>query len=376
MRVIVVGGGIMGLSAAWGLARAGARVTVLEQGALPNPLGSSVDEHRLIRHPYGAEEGYTRMIEPAFRAWAALWEDLGEVLYERTGTLALQTPGATWTAASREVLRRVGVPCAALSPDEVGRRWPWLVTDDLEEALYLDGGGALLAGPIVGALARWLGGRADVVTEAEVVEVDAEAGRVALASGATLSADAVVVAAGPWAARLLPELAPRLVPSRQVVGYLTPPAALQAAWGRAPMLLDIGAESGFYAVPPVRGTGLKVADHTFSMTGDPDRDRDGELAELGPVLAAAGRRLRGFDDYRLTRIKTCFYTVAPEERFVVERRGRSVVMGGFSGHGFKFGALMGLAVASVVRGEADAADLAAWAAGQEVGLSPGWPLST
>ena len=51
MRVIVVGGGIMGLACAWALVRRGHQVTLYEQGPLPNPLGSSHDQHRLIRLP-------------------------------------------------------------------------------------------------------------------------------------------------------------------------------------------------------------------------------------------------------------------------------------------------------------------------------------
>ena len=53
MRVIIVGGGIAGLSTAWALQKSGVQVTLLEQGPLPNPLASSVDDHRLIRYPYG-----------------------------------------------------------------------------------------------------------------------------------------------------------------------------------------------------------------------------------------------------------------------------------------------------------------------------------
>ena len=49
MKAIVVGGGIMGLATAWALAREGHAVELFEQGPLPNPLASSMDEHRLIR---------------------------------------------------------------------------------------------------------------------------------------------------------------------------------------------------------------------------------------------------------------------------------------------------------------------------------------
>src|SRR5260370_39325593 len=69
MKAIIVGGGIMGLSTAWALAREGHDVELFEQAELPNPLASSMDEHRLIRHPYGDHIGYARMIDDAFTAW-------------------------------------------------------------------------------------------------------------------------------------------------------------------------------------------------------------------------------------------------------------------------------------------------------------------
>lgn len=38
-HLVIVGGGIMGLSTAWAAARRGMRVTLLEQHGIPNPLG-------------------------------------------------------------------------------------------------------------------------------------------------------------------------------------------------------------------------------------------------------------------------------------------------------------------------------------------------
>ena len=43
MRVIVVGGGIMGLACAWALRRRGHDVALYEQGPLPNPHAASCD---------------------------------------------------------------------------------------------------------------------------------------------------------------------------------------------------------------------------------------------------------------------------------------------------------------------------------------------
>jgi glycine/D-amino acid oxidase-like deaminating enzyme len=200
-----------------------------------------------------------------------------------------------------------------------------------------------------------------------VLAVDPERAQVEPAGEPPLQADIVVVAAGPWVARLLPGLAGRVTPSRQLVAYVRPPEALAPLWAKAPMLLHIGREDGIYVVPPVAGHGMKLGDHRFVMGGDPDHDRRAHEAELLGVLEACRSRLRDFDRYRLDHGKTCFYTVEPDERFIVEPVGRAGwVMTGFSGHGFKFGALMGLKLAAALDGEIDAASLSRYVAGESL----------
>ena len=41
------------------------------------------------------------------------------------------------------------------------------------------------------------------------------------------------------------------------------------------------------------------------------------------------------------RAETCVYTNMPDERFVIERRGRYVIGSACSGHGFKFAPAVG-----------------------------------
>jgi glycine/D-amino acid oxidase-like deaminating enzyme len=123
---------------------------------------------------------------------------------------------------------------------------------------------------------------------------------------------------------------------------------------------------GFYAVPPVAGTPLKIGDHRFSLTGDPEADaREATAAEREGVLEFARRRLRGLAGYRVLGARACYYDVEPEERFVLEPLGaRAFVMSGFSGHGFKFGALLGLALARAAGDPTLARGLPGWAAGR------------
>ena len=180
------------------------------------------------------------------------------------------------------------------------------------------------------------------------------------------AADAVVVAAGPWVGRLVPDLSSRVTPSRQVVVYLRSPEQWRGAWEQAPMVLDIGDGDGIYVVPDVVGTGIKVGDHSFSLQGNPDRDRQAGDDECARILSLCGRRFRDASDYHVDHGRSCFYTVEPDEHFIVEAQGQGLVMTGFSGHGFKFGSLMGLAAAEALCDRERIPALTAWAAGRDL----------
>ena len=47
-RVVIVGGGIVGLSVARAAVRGGHEAVLLEQGPIPNPRSASFDDHRMI----------------------------------------------------------------------------------------------------------------------------------------------------------------------------------------------------------------------------------------------------------------------------------------------------------------------------------------
>jgi len=361
MKIVIVGAGLMGLSAAWALAQRGHDVSLFEQGPLPNPRASSHDSHRLIRYPYGPATGYAKMVSEAYAAWERLWGDLGARHYVETGTLCLGD--APWTTDSARVMGAMGLPMDRLGGAEIARRFP-IFPEDIGNGLWLPSGGVLLADRILDDLARYLAGRVRLHPETPVREVDPERGLVTLANGAVIGADLVIVGAGPWIGRLVPDFLGRAVPSRQVAVYLDPPAELAPVWKSAPLVIDIDTSRGFYAVPPVAGTGLKLGDHRFSRLGDPDDDRVPTESEIIAALDGCHDRLVAFDRYRVRQGKVCYYTVEAEEKFMVERSGpAALALSPCSGHGFKFGPLIGLRVAQAVETGAFE-DLAIWARGE------------
>jgi glycine/D-amino acid oxidase-like deaminating enzyme len=374
MKTLVVGGGIMGLSAARALKKAGGDVVVVEQGALPNPLGSSVDQHRLIRYPYGAQRGYTRMVRHAYHAWKRLWHDLKMTLYAETGTLVLSGAGDDWAKTCAAILAEEEVEHLSFDAETVLGRWPMLRGDGLQDAFYCPSGGLLFAEAIVAALSSHLRDRGvALLSNRKVVAVDPEKGSVTLSDKTVLQADCVLVATGPWTSQLLPDLAPQSRPSRQVVVYLQPPPDLGTVWYNAPMLLEIGKGHdqgrGFYLVPPRitrdgMRTGLKISDHRFGPTADPGSNRSATQDEIAGILENARHRIADLEQYRVTQAKTCFYDVETDEKFQFRRLGpRGFVFCGTSGHGFKFAPVIGEVIADALVGKAGIEETASWLAG-------------
>ena len=368
MKAIIVGAGVMGLSVAWGLIRDGHDVELFEQGPLPNPLASSMDEHRLIRHPYGDQVGNARLIDEAYAAWELMWSDLGRHFYASTGTLALTGNGADWAARSAAALATIGKSMTELPVAELQHRFPQIEGRGIERAFWMESGGVLFAQDIVTALAEHLirQPRARLHPHTPVRSVDLEHGRVVTETGAVSTADVVVVATGAWVNRLLPGFGQRLIPSRQTVIYFDIPADVRAAWAKGPMIIEKTGDVGLYLVPPMEGRGLKIGDHEFSRTGDPMDERTARKDDIRPLLERCHSLLRGFDRWQTDRMKVCFYTVTDDERFVVEKlAAHGWIMSPCSGHGFKFGALMGLELARTLAAGRDAAAHARWAAGLE-----------
>jgi glycine/D-amino acid oxidase-like deaminating enzyme len=201
--------------------------------------------------------------------------------------------------------------------------------------------------------------------DSRVSEVDPGVGTI-IANGREHRADHLVIAAGAWVNKLTPLLTETMVPSRQAVMYLAPPPELAQRWSEAPVLIDMGLHSGTYTLPPRRGTRLKVGDHVFTRSGDADGDRIATDADVARLESAARRAYRDFDRYQVLERKICFYTVTRDdsERFAVRPWGeRAWVVSACSGHGFKFGALIGDGVAAAIAGERSAEETTRWAAG-------------
>jgi sarcosine oxidase len=155
-----------------------------------------------------------------------------------------------------------------------------------------------------------------------------------------LDADVVVVTAGPWVRKLVPDVP--VTVTRETLAYFTregPPP---------PSIVDLNAETGGHGMyslhDPVHG--LKAGAHHAGSETDPDTKAAPDPAIVERVAAWVRERFPDVDPEPVAA-DACLYTTTADERFVLERRGRVVVGSACSGHGFKFAPAVGRRLAEL-----------------------------
>jgi sarcosine oxidase len=346
-RIAVLGAGGVGSAAARFLAAEGHSVTVLEQFAPDHDRGSSSGTSRIIRRTY-TDSFYTALMGEAYPLWDALEREAGEPLFARTGGLFFGPANHPELIAIRRSLRDNGVPFEELDPPACARRFPQLRLLAGEVGIFEREAGFLRSSACVRAnlrLAAAHGAQVRAHTPVEAFEPRAGGITLTLAGGESLQVDRLVVTAGAWTKRLLARFVSLpLTVTRQVYCHFEPDVPLEGfAAERFPVWIDFA--TNFYGFPyDGQAPGVKVAWHEPGTPVDPDRvDREIHEADRAPLRRACAEHLPGLSP-RVALEKVCLYTMTPDKDFVVDRlpgEPRVTLVGGLSGHGFKFTVLLG-----------------------------------
>ena len=367
-KIVIVGAGIVGLATAYALLSQGNRqVTVLEQETIDHRRGTSHGISRLLRFEYGNDILYSEMVRLSLKRWKALEQRTQRRLYTRTGLLALGTEEDHFTRPGYAILRQMGLPIERLSLQSCQQHFPQFNRCNYDLMTYNREAGILHASTCLQALRALvieLGGR---VYESCCVTRIMHDGlsrpvRLATHAGDVLSADRVVLATGPWVHKLLGELH---LPVRLTRQYLLYFAGLPLS------LFGVGAFPAFigndlYGFPMQRmsnGQGpywLKAASHAFGTTIDPDEVLPSEERVIARVAHKLRELLPALQQAELAHVDACMYDVTPDEDFILDRLPydpRVVFATGLSGHGFKFGLLLGELLSSMICGTQPAVSL-------------------
>ncbi len=363
---IVVGAGLLGLAAGRALASRGRDVLVLEQAQPGHQGAGSHGSCRIFRVGYD-DPGYVAMA----RAARALWRELEDESGER---ILRPAPHLTFGDGLRGVMdgmRRAGAPCELLTAGQAAARFPGIAAGG--PALLEPESGVIAADKALRALAGPGSGLADsglaagglpVRAGVRVTGIEDDGRQVTIRAdgGSVLTAGHVIVCAGPWTARLLATagISVPSAPTLEQVAYLEPAGQPPP---EMPIFISHSAPPMPYGLPVPDSALYKIGLHQSGPAADPDSQGQHEDAVMTRQAARlAALRLPGYRSQPV-RIERCIYDNTPDDDFVVDRAGRIVVGCGTSGHGFKFGPLLGGWLASL-------------AAGQPPGFpAPGFPAS-
>lgn len=242
-------------------------------------------------------------------------------------------------------------PYERLTSAEVTARFPALRLPATHEACFVPRSGFLNAALAVQthvAQAQRLGATVQAGVAVHGIDLSGERPVVETAAGRYVC-NRLVVTPGPWVGQLLSDLglaslAHQLRVTRQQKFYFRPE--------HLPVYCDY--DANFYGFP-LHGPGLKVADDNLGSVTDPTTvDRTLDLAkrdELGAWLNA----IMPNASFTYVEGSTCMYTLTPDRDFLLgphPHHANTIIGAGFSGHGFKFSALVGKLLAELALGEA------------------------
>jgi sarcosine oxidase, subunit beta len=342
--VVIVGGGVIGLSAAFHLAEAGVEdVVVLERGELGS--GSTSKGAGGVRAMF-SDELNVRIGLRSLEAWAAFGERPGwEIDLQRVGYLFLLDASEDVAEFERavELQNRLGVPSRMVTADEAHELSPLAGLDGvLAGALCPLGGHVTPEGAVQGYASAARANGARIRTHATVTNI--RLGAVELAGGEILETGCVVCAAGAWSGEIGAMAGAPLpvTPERRRIGYTGPLEETgRAAGGRGggpPIPMTIDFSTGFYFHR--EGPGLLFGTSDVCDTQDEWLERaEPILRRRAPLLLDAPIAGGWWGDYEMTPDHNALigeHAAAP---------GRFLYATGFSGHGFQ----MAPAIGEVVR---------------------------
>jgi sarcosine oxidase len=325
-RISIIGAGVIGCATAWALGDRGDDVTLVEQFEPGHAQGSSHGRTRIVRLAY-PDPAWVELAEEALEGWRAFERESERKLLGLYGLVELCS---SVELTSRDVLAARSIEHRLLDAQELRELGVTLPAGWV--ALWQAEAGVVYADRAVEALleaARRRGVRLETGRRVESLD--------------EIDADVVVVTAGAWVTRLVPDLPVRV--TRETIAYFNRPGS------PAPAIVELNEATRGHAMyalhDPVHG--LKAGAHHVGHEADPDAAEPADPQLVARIVDWVRARLPEIDP-EPAAVETCLYTNTEDESFVLERRGRVVVGSACSGHGFKFAPVVGRRLADLALG--------------------------
>ena len=367
-EVVIVGGGCMGASVAYHLARLGVTDVVLLEREKMLATGSTGRNAGGVRHQFSNEANIRLSIE-SIGLLERFADEVGQPIdFHQDGYLFLLSSDASVETFRRHVAlqRSLGVDVQWLDADEAARLAPGLDADGVIGATFCQRDGIADPNGVTMGFAR--AAQAAGVTierDTEVTGIRVAAGRgtgVETSRGA-IDTRIVVNAAGPYARTvgLLAGADVAVNPYRRHIFIAQAPGPRGADWAvPASRIMVIDFATSFYFHR--EGAGM-----LFGM-GDPGEtptfDTTVQWDFLPQVIEVAVKRLPALADASISHAWAGLYEVTPDANPIVgpaEEVAGLFLINGFSGHGFQHSPAAGRILADVITGRDPEFDLTPFA---------------
>ncbi|XP_070983386.1 peroxisomal sarcosine oxidase [Oncorhynchus clarkii lewisi] len=362
---IVIGAGVQGSFTAYNLAKNNKKTLLLEQFVLPHSRGSSHGQTRIIRKAYD-EDYYTHMMEECYQLWSQLEKEANVKLYRRTGLLVMGPEQGDYQVF-KSTLERNKVPIVILPREEFSQHIPHVNLSQGNAALVDTTAGVLYADRTLKTVQRQFHKLGGVIKDGQKV-IDITPGSVVTVTtvSGVYRAKRLVITAGPWANTLLSHTGlqlPLQVIKINVCYWSEKIPGSYNVQHRFPCFIQLESEEAkhhIYGLPSNEYPGLmKICYHTGPETDPDERDRQTDRGDIDILQRYITRCFPGLVPIPAV-VESCMYTVTPDEHFILDHHpthSNIVIGAGFSGHGFKFGPIVGKLLCELSQGEVPSYDL-------------------
>lgn len=353
-QIVVVGLGATGSAALCQLARRGARAIGIEQFAIGHHRGSSHGPTRIIRLAHFERPSYVPLMRRAYALWRELESATEQKLLHITGILEIGPERGEIVSGTLAAAKQNNLELIALDANELMRRYPQFRVPPDYKAVFQRDGGVLEAERAIAVNIRIAEAAGAVIrTNEKVLGIEPRAGAVRVTTDREeITADAAVIAAGPWMGTLLPNLRLPLRVTRQVVCWFEPTPRAQFAEDRFPVFILESPYGNHYGLPLYGTMGVKIAKHGHrdEAVAPDNYETTVSKTDEAAIRAPLQEYLPGANG-RLLSAQTCLYTMTPDQTFIVDCMPgypQIVIASPCCGHGFKFSPVIGEIVADLI----------------------------
>ncbi len=291
--VIVAGLGAMGSAAAFHLARRGQRVIGLDRYAPPHDRGSSSGRSRIIREAYFEHPAYVPLVQRAYELWRELEYGSGRTLMTPTGGLMIGPPEGELVAGALASARAHELHHEVLDAAALAQRYPGMTPTAETVAVWEPRAGVLFPEACIEEHLRAAANAgAELRGEQPATRWTAsDAGVEVVTPHETLTAGALILAAGAWMGELLPDAGLALEVRRQPLFWFEPLGEPERfSPQRFPVFIWEHDPGRFIYGFPDFGDGVKLARH-----GEGERTAPGSVRR--DVTSVEAEEVRGLHQH-------------------------------------------------------------------------------